>query len=257
METNINELIKIISILLKKEPYEINKLYFENKIDKKIIKKSKSILEKKKKGKDITFDLKTKYFFNSYLEIRKKVFVPQFDTEGLIPIVIENISKDKKGLEVGAGTGAISIALSKLGYKMKSIDISRKAINLSKKNAFLNKVEIDFKKQNIFNFQPQEKYDFLISNPPYIKYGDKEVEKWVKKNQPKKALYSKNNGLLFYEFLIKNINKYVNENGFLFFEIGHNQKKEIQGFLEHKKYNFLEDINGLERYLVIQNVQVN
>ncbi len=189
------------------------------------------------------------YWRNNFFNVKKGVFVPENETEELIDL----INNYKTGIEVGTGTGVISISLSLKKIKMVAIDISTKSIKLAKLNAKKNNTVVDFKREDIFKYVPDTKFDFLVSNPPYISVGDPLVENWVKKNQPYKALYAKKNGLEFYEFLISNRKKFVKPGGKLFFEIGWNQKNELEKkILKSLKYNFISDINNYYRYLIIE-----
>ncbi len=231
-------------------------------IEFKKIKKIKKIVKKDLSNKDTTFLLSKKRIYNVDLKIKKGVFVPQYDTEILIEEILKNKKNFKNGLEVGVGTGVISISIIKnSNIKMTGIDLSKKAIKLTKKNLLKNDInnnENIFFKKNILNFSPKKKYDFIISNPPYIdkKNEINDVEKWVKKNQPKKSLYAKENGHFYYKYLINNWIKYINPGGYIFFEIGHKQQellfKLIKDNLDVENFYFVKDYSNNYRCLVIK-----
>ena len=212
--------------------------------------KAKKILNAILKEKDLTFITGYKYWFKDRFRIQPGVFVPQYDTED---ILLKVDSKYKRGLEVGSGSGVISISLVKHFDKdMTALDINTRAINLTDYNAIMNGVEVRLKNKSIFNYTPSEKYDFVISNPPYIS-RDEEVDEWVRKEQPEDALYADDHGLTFYKYLIVNFDKYVKPGGAMYFEIGYNQKEALENFLSDKpfKYNFTKDISGNWRYLEV------
>ena len=212
--------------------------------------KAKKMLSAILKEKDLTFITGYKYWYKDRFKLRKGVFVPQYDTEDLLELVD---SKYKNGLEVGVGTGVISITLVKhFDKKMTGIDTNIEAINLTDYNAGLNGVEVELKDKDIFEWKPKEKFDFLISNPPYIDRDD-EVDDWVKQEQPEEALYADDHGLKFYKYLIDNFNDYVKPEGAMYFEIGYNQKDDLEKYLSDKsfKYNFRKDISGNWRYLEV------
>ena len=102
----------------------------------------------------------------------------------------------------------------------------------------------------------KNKYDIIISNPPYIAY-DEEVEEIVKNNEPSIALYAKNNGLEFYEKILKKANNHLNKPGLIAFEIGVNQGESIKEIGQHyfKKANIKieKDLTGKDRYVFIFN----
>ena len=211
------------------------------------------------KRKDYTFLLNFKKFYNVKILIKKGVFVPQYDTEKLVDHVLKEKNNFKKGIEIGIGTGAISIAISNnSNIFMDGIDISQKAINLAKKNILLNnlKEKNHFFKKNIFKLTIQKKYDFIVSNPPYISKKDPLVTKWVKKHQPKKALYAEKNGMLFYDYIIKNCKKLLKNNGHIFFEIDYQKKENLLKLIKANKsiikdYLFDRDFNNKIRYLIL------
>jgi methylase of polypeptide subunit release factors len=98
------------------------------------------------------------------------VFIPQYDTEGIIDLFD---SSNENGLEVGPGTGVISTTLSLYKNKtMTSIDINRKAVELTASNAGNLGVLMNSKLGDIFKYNPKDKFDFLVSNPPYIDQND-------------------------------------------------------------------------------------
>ncbi len=247
--------LKCFSLFYEIDFYKQKETFVSEKDLKKIIDiTQKSILEK-----DITFDLEKKRFYNVDLEIERGVFVPQFDTEILVEKVLEYKNEFNKGLEVGIGTGAISISIMKNSLiEMSGIDINEKAINLTRKNIEKNKLNYksNFKLGDVFNYNQNSDFDFLISNPPYIKRKDKFISKWVIDNQPEEALYAEEEGLKFYFFLINNYRKFIKDRGMMFFEIGFQQKNEIEEFLFGKQFiesfKFEKDLSSNWRCLIIK-----
>ena len=212
--------------------------------------KAKKILKTILEEGDLTFIVGYKYWYKDRFKLQKGVFVPQYDTEDILELVDP---KYKKGLEVGVGTGVISISLTKYFNKdMTAIDINMKAINLSDYNAMKNEVEINLKERDVFEYKPKEKFDFLISNPPYID-KEEELDAWVEKEQPSEALYADDHGLKFYKFLIDNYQTFIKKGGAMYFEIGYNQKEQLERYLSSKpfKYNFRKDISGNWRYMEV------
>lgn len=122
------------------------------------------------------------------------------------------------------------------------------------KNAKLNNVEVNFINGDMLNALTK-KYDCIISNPPYIA-RDEKIMDIVKDNEPALALYADNDGLYFYEEILKNCKKYLKDNYYIFFEIGYLQAQEIKK-LANKYLNCIveiqKDLNGLDRYIIIKN----
>ncbi|BDV03391.1 MAG: release factor glutamine methyltransferase [Candidatus Hepatoplasma scabrum] len=236
--------------------------YFDKKeqklfsiIDYLIIKQK---LQKLNKQRDLNLICHKKNFYNLSLKIKKGVFIPQYDTEGLIDLVLEN-EDNKKGLEIGVGTGAITLAIIKNSNNiMDGIDISKKAIKLTKLNQNKNnltKARINFFKKDLFKLKINQKYDFIVANPPYVAFNDLFLTTEVKKIQPKKALFAAENGFLFYKYLIKNFDKFLNEDGTFYFEIGIKQELYLKKYLLQFKnltFYFAKDLNNIVRFLIIK-----
>ena len=234
--------------------YDIKILNLENIwIGLKEFKKLKKITNKKLKKQDITFDIGYRYFRNNKLILKKGVFVPQFDTEQIIDLVLEKKIIKGNALEVGSGSGAIAISLAKeTRLNVVSIDINKKAIKLARQNDKKNTVKFVF--EDFKNFESDHLFDLIISNPPYIGKKDIYIEHWVKHNQPKKALYAKNNGLDFYRIIFEKSKELLVPGGYVIIEIGWNQGEEIYKMAK-KIYNnieILKDYSGHERFMVMK-----
>lgn len=196
-------------------------------------------------------------FYGITLKVNEDVLIPRFETEELVSKVIQYATnfKNPSIVDIGTGSGAIAITLKKkLTSSVTATDISKKALNVAKENALENNVSINFKEGNLL--EPlTEKYDIVVSNPPYIAY-DEEIMDVVKNNEPHLALYAPNNGIYYYEEILKNIKKYLNDKYLIAFEIGESQGKKIQEL--SKKYLDNEaiiekDLSGRDRFAFIKN----
>ena len=201
-------------------------------------------------------------FYGYKINVNKNVLIPRFETEELvfktINLIKKNLNKNIKVLDIGTGSGCISIALKKEipGLDITAVDISEDALVVAKNNALENNCEINFIKSDLFN-NIDDKYDLIISNPPYISY-DEQIMDIVKKNEPHQALYAKNNGLYFYEEIIKNSSNYLNDKNIIAFEIGYLQANEIKK-MSHKYYpnsNIIieKDMQEKDRFVFIINL---
>ena len=201
-------------------------------------------------------------FYGYKINVNKNVLIPRFETEELvfktINLIKKNLNENIKVLDIGTGSGCISIALKKEipGLDITAVDISEDALVVAKNNALENNCEINFIKSDLFN-NIDDKYDLIISNPPYISY-DEQIMDIVKKNEPHLALYAKNNGLYFYEEIIKNSSNYLNDKNIIAFEIGYLQANEIKK-MAHKYYpnaNIIieKDIQEKDRFVFIINL---
>ena len=191
-------------------------------------------------------------FMKMTFYVDENVLIPRQDTETLVEEVIK-ISKKigaKKILDLCTGSGAIAVSLAKYIEKSQitAVDISKKALNVAKMNAKNNEVEnkITFVESDLFTNVKKEKYDIIVSNPPYIKKEvlkklDKEVQK-----EPKIALDGGYDGLDFYRKIINKAEEYLKFNGYLCFEIGYDQKEDVEDLLKNEeKYTNIQCIKDL------------
>ena len=201
-------------------------------------------------------------FYGNILKVNKNVLIPRFETEELvsetIKLIKENFNNKVDILDIGTGSGAISISLKKeINSNITATDISKEALEVAKENAILNNVNINFVNTNIYE-GINNKFDVIISNPPYISYNE-EIMDIVKNNEPNIALYADNNGLYFYEEILKNINSILKEKYLIAFEIGETQFESIKKFKEKylPKANITlkKDMQGRNRMVFITNFE--
>ncbi len=199
-------------------------------------------------------------FLNTIIHVDERVLIPRFETELLVEKTIQKLKKMKLEnpniLELGAGSGCISIALKKnIDCKVSAVDISEDAIQVARENATLNKVSIDFKVQDMLNIN-YEGYDLIISNPPYVS----ETEPVGKETQyePQNALFAKEKGLFFYQEIIRKISELSKKPKLIAFEIGMTQGNELLEFskkhLPTMTSSIEKDLTGRDRYLFIERV---
>lgn len=173
-------------------------------------------------------------FCGNIIDVNENVLIPRFETEELVDRTIKRLKSktNPKIVDLGTGSGCIAITLAKsLNITIDAVDISPKALEVAKNNALKNNVSINFYLGNML--EPlSNKYDCIISNPPYIAY-DEEVMDIVKNNEPHIALYAENNGLQYYEQILSNCKNYLNDKALIAFEIGETQGEQIKQ-LAHK-----------------------
>ncbi len=201
-------------------------------------------------------------FYNSNFIVNKNVLIPRFETEELvlntINFIKEYFHKEIKVLDIGTGSGAIAISVKKeVSGEVYATDISKEALEVAKENAKRNNVNINFINTNIYD-GIKEKFDVVISNPPYIRY-DEEIDEIVKNNEPHIALYADNNGLYFYEEILKNIKNILNDKYLIAFEIGKDQGEAInelkEKYLPDSSILLKKDLEGRDRMIFIYNFE--
>lgn len=204
--------------------------------------KEKQYLEKikiLKKGVPIEHITHQKEFMKLSFFVDKNVLIPRQDTEVLVEEVI-NIAKknnSKKILDLCTGSGAIAVSLAKYlpQAEITAIDISNEALKIAKKNAISNNVEnqITFISSDMFTNLNEEKFDVIVSNPPYIKTNViKNLDIQVQ-NEPYIALDGGKDGLDFYKKIINESYQYLKYNGYLCLEIGFDQKIDVIELIEN------------------------
>ena len=227
---------------------EYLKKYYSGNLDEGI--------ELLKKGIPVQYIVGNVDFYGVNLKVNKNVLIPRFETEELVSKVIE-YSKDFKNpriVDIGTGSGAIAITLKKkIDCEMVATDISHEALEVALENAHFNNVDIEFKEGNLL--EPLSgKFDIIVSNPPYIAY-DEEIMDIVKNNEPHIALYADNNGLYYYEEILKNIKPYLKENYLIAFEIGESEGESLRKLAKkylNKDAIIERDMQGRDRFVFIK-----
>lgn len=196
-------------------------------------------------------------FYGYDFNVNNDVLIPRPETEELV----ENIlflyddyfkGKDIDVVDIGTGSGCISVTLAaeESHMHLKATDISGRALNVARSNAKKMNVNIDFKEGNMLEPVMNDKFDILVSNPPYIPETEV-VDPLVKDNEPNVALFGGNDGLKFFHIILENAPKIMKEKCILAFEHGYNKTQEIEAIC--KKYfpdaNIYtkKDLQGLDR----------
>ena len=197
-------------------------------------------------------------FLNTIINVDERVLIPRFETELLVEKTIKRIKalniQNPRIIDLGTGSGCIAISLKKnLPCFVTAIDISEQAIELAKENALKNQVEIEYKIENMINTN-LEGYDVIISNPPYVKETESVGEET--KYEPQNALFAKNNGLYFYEEILKNISKLSTMPKLVAFEIGMSEGEDIKNLglksVPPKKMPIEKALTTRDRYIFIE-----
>ncbi|MGS0524019.1 peptide chain release factor N(5)-glutamine methyltransferase [Zobellia nedashkovskayae] len=168
-------------------------------------------------------------FMDLYFEVNENVLIPRPETEDLIRWIVEEVKTNqperKSGLrilDIGTGSGCIAITLAKLlpDAKIFALDVSKKALEIAKRNAERNAVKVEFVHADILNFDGfASNFDVIVSNPPYVREMEKrEMHKNVLEHEPELALFvSDENPLVFYKAITELAKQNLSEKGLLFF----------------------------------------
>ena len=166
-----------------------------------------NLINRRKNFEPLQLILNSQSFYGYNFEIKKDVFIPRPETETSIDIIKKHIGYQEQILEVGCGSGCISIVLEleNLALQIISIDINNHAVQLAQSNAKkYNCIKIQFMNIDIFKMNHSNSYDMIISNPPYIPISEiPKLSSEVKLYDPLSALTDYDDGLLFYKYLKK------------------------------------------------------
>lgn len=227
--------------------------------DPKDIEKLKSIIEIRVTTRQpIAQILGHSFFMGQKFEVTKDTLIPRPETELLVRKAVEIIKEKnyKQVLDIGAGSGCISCMIAKsTNAQVLGVDISNEALKICLNNAMhldlMNKAL--FRKSDLFSkIREEEKFDMIVSNPPYIPPQDKdELQIEVKDYEPLTALFTQDDeGLEFYEKITKSAHNYLNKEGSLLFEAGAGQAQKIKEIMESNNFKDIEilsDVTGIER----------
>ncbi|MHB8137363.1 MAG: peptide chain release factor N(5)-glutamine methyltransferase [Smithellaceae bacterium] len=202
-----------------------------------------------------------KAFWSFILEVSKDVLIPRPDTEVLVEEALSvfrtQLLDRPRILDIGTGSGAIALALAEEipTAQITATDISAAALAVAKKNALTLGLEhsITFLQGNLF--EPVcGSFDLIVSNPPYISAGEYEtLAAGVKNFEPQQALLAGKSGLEFYENLVYQAQKYLEEKGWLLLEIGAKQHEHVRAMMElsgfYDRIDMRADYAGLSRVI--------
>ena len=232
----------------------------ENSISAENQKEFLKIISILKEGKPYQQILGETYFYGNKFFVDENVLIPRPETEELIELIesrLSHLKKEKlKILDVGTGSGCISISLAKIfpNAEVSSIDISEKALNIAQKNADFHKVKINFIQKDYLNEKLDEIYDIIVSNPPYIDVLEREeISHSVKGFEPNIALFAPENRVLaFYEKIAQDSENHLKKGGSVFLEINQKLGKETLQLFQDvlTKSELVKDLSENDRFVI-------
>ena len=266
-----NEIESFFYLILEKN-YQLKRIDLalspELELNESQLQEWNAILVQLKNQKPIQYILEETYFYGLPFYVDKNVLIPRPETEELVELIIsKNLnlqqSKDLKILDFGTGSGCIAIALAKNipNANVFAIDVSQNALEVAKRNAKQNEVEITFLLKNILEIDDlKQQFDIIVSNPPYVRDMEKsEINKNVLEYEPHLALFVEDNdALLFYRKIADLAKKSLSPNGQLYFEI--NQYLGAATFELLESYGFknvklIKDIYSNDRMISCENAE--
>lgn len=230
----------------------------ENIVDKIKTDEYEKCIKKLISGTPLQYITHVQQFMGLDFYVDENVLIPQPDTEILVEESIKLINKKQTAevLDLCTGSGAIAVSIGHYCRQAKIIatDISKGAINVARKNASTNNVNINFIESDLFNQISDHKFDFIISNPPYIETDVINTLSEDVKNEPYIALNGGEDGLDFYKKILNEADNYLKQNGYLLLEIGYNQAIAIanleQNNLKLVTKQPIKDLAGNDRVMI-------
>ena len=198
------------------------------------IKQANKDIKKLARGVSPQYILGYAWFLGYKIMVQRGVLIPRFETEELIEWALKSLKTGDKVLDLGTGSGCITVALAKEAEK-KSItdlilyasDITDTALRTSEENFLTYGLDVTTRKANVLI--GLEKFDLIISNPPYIKTTEKNVmDENVLQNEPKEALFAGKDGLDFYKKFAKQVREHLNSHGEFFLEFGFSEEEQLK-----------------------------
>ncbi len=214
----------------------------------------RDLIRKRLQPQPVAYLTGSREFYSMELKTTADTLVPRPETELIVDTVLDLIADIEIPdiLEMGTGTGAIALALKKNNpaSRLLASDISLQALEVARSNAQKHNLDISFLESNWFQNLENEKFDVIVSNPPYIAADDPYLGQGDLPAEPLLALSSGETGLEALEIIIKGAGRYLNKAGWIVLEHGYNQQQQVTALLE--KYAFtriktLTDFNGLPR----------
>ncbi|MCI1273700.1 MAG: peptide chain release factor N(5)-glutamine methyltransferase [Clostridiaceae bacterium] len=239
--------------------YGVKDIILENKLDEKKLELVKEKAELRAKTRQpIQHIIGFASFMGEDFIVNPSVLIPRDETEILVKQAVDIINKNnlKMALDIGTGSGCIACMIAKhTDCQILGIDISLEALNTALDNAsrlnLFNKAI--FRKSNLFE-KIKEKFDIIISNPPYIPKSEKEKLQKEVQFDPETALFTEDEkGLEYYQKISKEAPQHLNKNGYLLFEAGFGQADDIEDILKTNGFvdtEIIQDLAGIDRVVV-------
>ena len=221
------------------------------------VKQANKDIKKLARGVSPQYILGYAWFLGYKIMVQRGVLIPRFETEELVEWALKSLKSGDKVLDLGTGSGCITVALAKEAEKkgikdltLYASDITDSALRTSEENFLNYDLDVTTRKANVLI--GLEKFDKIISNPPYIKTNEKkDMDKNVLQNEPKEALFAGKDGLDFYKKFAKQVRDHLNSHGEFFLEFGFNEEEQLKELFSKElpdfEIEFRKDMAGKPR----------
>jgi release factor glutamine methyltransferase len=247
--------------------YEQLLLNYDKNLSPTLDNKFLKLVDRRKNMEPIAYILGKQEFYGLEMLVNEAVLIPRPDTELLIDIMLDECnnlgSEEISILELGTGCGAIAITLANyiITAEITALDISESALEIAQINAKKHNVleQVKFIQSDWYQNLEESKYDYIISNPPYIARDEQmQMAEETRMFEPEIALYAADNGLANYKIIIESASKHLKPQGKLLLEIGDLQRDMLFEILQKNGFNMLKihtDLAGHDRVIVAKNTR--
>lgn len=221
------------------------------------VKQANKDIKKLARGVSPQYILGYAWFLGYKIMVQRGVLIPRFETEELVEWALKSLKSGDKVLDLGTGSGCITVALAKEAEKkginnltLYASDITDSALRTSEENFLNYDLDVTTRKANVLI--GLEKFDKIISNPPYIKTNEKkDMDKNVLQNEPREALFAGKDGLDFYKKFAKQVRDHLNSHGEFFLEFGFSEEEQLKELFAKElpdfEIEFRKDMAGKPR----------
>ena len=254
IENHVFEAHLILRTVLKLSPIDLV-LSYKKEVDDNEIRRVREMVLRRLGGEPLQYILGTQEFMGLEFFVDKNVLIPRADTETLVEAILSHLGKNGASvLDIGCGSGCVGLSAAHFNQRiyLRGVDISEGALAVAQKNAkdlgLFDRAA--FNRVDILTEQVMGKYDVVVSNPPYIRTADVgALMREVRDFEPRSALDGGEDGLIFYRRIVEIAPRLLNENGFLAFEVGYDQAREVAALMRHDFINIeiIKDLCGVER----------
>ncbi len=235
----------------------------QNSLEADVLRQLNECLRRRLEGEPVQYILKRSDFMGLKLYVDNRVLIPRQDTETLVEAAIVALhgKRQPKVLDLCTGSGAIGLSIATLvpGAQVTLSDISQGALEVARKNAHLLNVDVSIRHGDLFKAVGREKFDMIVSNPPYIRRSDMEQLQTEVRFEPAQALDGGLDGLDYYRRITTELPAHLNPTGSIYLEVGEGEARDVMEML-HDSMNWadsgiLRDLNGIERIVWAQREQ--
>lgn len=213
-------------------------MHIDEEMEEEQVKEFESLIKKRAEHIPLQYITGEQEFMGMVFHVNSNVLIPRQDTETLVEEALKRIQSGMRIMDMCTGSGCVLISILKnaKGCTGDGFDVSKQALLVAKENAKLNDISAEFERSDLFD-NVVGKYDMIVSNPPYIRSDViPTLMPEVAQFEPMLALDGKEDGLYFYRKIISESKDYLNEAGWLLFEIGYDQGLEVSDMMKNAGY---------------------